>query len=161
MQRLETAPQDVDEGWTDCVLLVGRKGVSGFKDIIEDWLLEPIEWEHMEYFPREHGGQGQALAFFEGLPHETLVALDVVIVEVDCPGSSYFAAELKSDMDTANKVAAKLEMPFRFRGEGLSRPRSGPSTRFGMDDQAYTGPASISASQAHTLLVRASNSRGR
>ena len=117
LQRLEAAMQDVDEGWKEWALLGGRKGVPGFRDIIEDWLLEPIEWEDMAHFPRDHGGQGQALAFFEDLPFETLVALGVVIVEGDHPGSTYYAAELKSDMDTANAAAAELEMPFRFCGE--------------------------------------------
>jgi len=125
LQRLGTALADADEGWKEWVQLEGSKGLPAFRGIIEDWLQEPVEWEDMEYFPRDHGGQGQALAFFEQLPYDTLEALGVVIVEGDHPGSTYYAAELKSDMDTANEVASMLELPFRFRVEGTGEIHNG------------------------------------
>jgi len=78
----------------------------------------------LSYLPRDHVGQGQALTFFEQLPHETLDALGVVIVEGDHPGSTYYAAKLTSDMDTANEVASMLELPFRFRVEGTGGRQS-------------------------------------
>jgi len=125
LQRLDTALADADAGWKEWVQLEGSKGLPAFRGIIEDWLQEPVEWEDMEYFPRDHGGQGQALAFFEQLPYDTLEALGVVIVEGDHPGSTYYAAELKSDIDTANEVASMLELPFRFRVEGTGSIHNG------------------------------------
>ena len=40
--------------------------------------------------------------------------LDIVIVEGETPGSSYFAAELHGDIDDANERAESLGLPIRF-----------------------------------------------
>jgi hypothetical protein len=45
--------------------------------------------------------------------------LGVVIVEGDHPGSDYFAAELRVEIADANRSAAKLGLPFRFRRKGV------------------------------------------
>jgi hypothetical protein len=64
------------------------------------------------------GSQGQSKRFFEDLDDAVLDALDVVIVDGDCPGSSYFAAKIRSDIDDANDTALALELPIRFKPEG-------------------------------------------
>ncbi len=59
-------------------------------------------------------GQSAALAFFRQQPYEVLDALGVVIVEGEHPGSSYYAAELRGNIDDANRLAEKLGVPIRF-----------------------------------------------
>ncbi len=46
---------------------------------------------------------------------ELLDALGVLIVEGEHPGSSYYAAELRNDIEEANGVAQSLGLPFRFK----------------------------------------------
>jgi len=83
--------------------------------LIREWLDEPIDSQVLADFPRLWGSQGHTLSFFEGLDRDITRNLGVVIVEGDQPGSSYFAAELRNSVDDANRVAAELQMPFRFR----------------------------------------------
>ena len=56
---------------------------------------------------------------FKGLPvtldDKTLDALGVEIIEGEHPGSSYYAAELRQDVDYANQVAREMGLEFRFR----------------------------------------------
>jgi hypothetical protein len=52
------------------------------------------------------------------MDRDTRQALGVVIVEGEHPGSSYYAAELRNDIDSANETATELELPFRFKQEG-------------------------------------------
>ena len=60
---------------------------------------------------------GVALAkkYFECLGYETLDGLGVQIIEGDHPGSSYYAAVLRHDIDYGNQVARGLGLTFRFR----------------------------------------------
>jgi hypothetical protein len=120
LKRLAKALGDEGEGWADWVLLEGAAGLPRFEREVEDWLASPIDGNDIEWLPARSGAQGQAMAFFESLPVETLAALGVVIIEGECPGSSYFAAELRQDIDDANVVAADMGMPFRFRKEYAS-----------------------------------------
>jgi len=53
-------------------------------------------------------------AYFEGLDDKTLNALGVEIIEGEHPGSSYYAAELRQDVDYANQVAREIGLEFRF-----------------------------------------------
>ena len=46
---------------------------------------------------------------------KTLDALGVEIIEGKHPGSSYYAAELRQDVDYANEVAREMGWEFRFR----------------------------------------------
>lgn len=57
-------------------------------------------------------GQGCALSFFDRFEYNE--ALNIRIVEGDCPGSSYFAAELCTTVEEANRIAADLRLPIRF-----------------------------------------------
>ena len=109
---------DDDDGWTAWIRLLGPAGIVRFKQEAQTWLSSPIEWSEYEWFPRSASTQGSALAFFESLPIETLKAIGVVIIEGDHPGSTYFAAELSSSIEQANKIAGELKLPFRFKQEG-------------------------------------------
>lgn len=65
-----------------------------------------------------HGrtAQGAALAYWRD-EAELADDLGVIIVEGDCPGSSYFAAELRMDLQEANALAAARGIPIRFVAE--------------------------------------------
>ena len=115
--KLREALQDEDEGWCDWVLLAGKKGVPRFRDLIEEWLGEPVNWMGTEFWPDGWSSQGRALSFFRDLDFPTTEALGIQIIEGEHPGSSYYAAELRSDITAANAAAAQLGLPFRFRKE--------------------------------------------
>jgi hypothetical protein len=62
-------------------------------------------------------GQGRAMTFFH-LWEET-ANFDIRLVDGDCPGSSYFGAELCSSIKEANQTAIDLELPIRFALQGV------------------------------------------
>lgn len=114
---IATLEANPDEGWVDWVRLEGKADVKRFRDEIAEWEDEPADYNQSDWFPHNYGAQGQAKAFFESLDHETLDDLGMVIVEGEHPGSSYYAAELRHDIESANETAAELRLPFRFKGE--------------------------------------------
>jgi hypothetical protein len=85
---------------------------------IEQWLEDhPAEsdWEYADL----HGlsDRGDAMQFFR---NEADIAdlFNIAIVEGDHPGSSYFAAELRGDIDEANALAEAQQIPIRFAYDG-------------------------------------------
>lgn len=119
LKKLETALEDPDDGWQGWVSMAGAGGLARFKREIETWLAEDVNWAAMEFWPSGWSGQGRAKSFFEGLDGDTLDALGVAIIEGEHPGSTYYAAELRSEIGDANATAAGLELPFRFRAGWL------------------------------------------
>jgi hypothetical protein len=109
---------DPDTGWRDWVAHEGDAGLDGFKEIIQDWLDAPVEWDEAEWFDSGWSGQSAALGFFSDLDAQVCKALGVVIIEGDRPGSSYYAAELRDEIANANQAARTLGLAFRFRAEG-------------------------------------------
>jgi len=118
LERLIAEIADEDDGWKALVRRDGPAGIDRYWEFIERWLDEPINWGESDWFPRDWHGQGRALAFFEGMKPDLCDELGVVIVEGDCPGSSYFAAELRNELADANAAAQRLGLPFRFQTEG-------------------------------------------
>jgi len=106
---------DPDNGWQNWITLQGKPGLDRFKQEIDSWLIEPVDNMQSEWFPLDYGSQGQAKSFFEVLDRDSLKALQVVIVEGEHPGSSYYAAELRQSVDEANAQAELLGFPFRFK----------------------------------------------
>jgi hypothetical protein len=115
MTRVAEALEDEDEGWKDWIVGEGKKGLPRFKKVIEDWLTMPINWDDADDLPDTWSRQGSAKEFFEDLESDTAEALGVDIIEGENPANSYYAAELRSSIADANKVAQKLGLPFRFR----------------------------------------------
>ena len=115
---VDAIESDPDYGWQNWIELEGKAGVERFRDEIDNWLDEPADYRQSEWFPLNHGSQGQAKAFFEDLDSETLRALRVVIIEGEHPGSTYYTAELRQSIEDANEAVATLGLPFRFRSEG-------------------------------------------
>ena len=85
--------------------------------LTNEWLEEPLDDYDLEEETVFSGPQGEALSFFQALDLDTLDSLGVVIVEGDCPGSSYRGAELRNDIASANSTAGRLRLPFRFKEE--------------------------------------------
>jgi len=83
----------------------GIDGLRRFHARVEAWLEEPVDWDELEWFPRDFGGQGRALSFFQGMAADVADELGVVVIEGDHPGSTYFAAELRNAIEHANAAA--------------------------------------------------------
>ena len=114
---LKEIRDEYEEPWQDWVELEGKDGIAKFKELIDDWLGDSVDWMQSEWFPARSGPQGVALGFFQDQAYELLDALGVVIVEGEHPGSSYYAAELRQDIGQANEAAEALGLPFRFKKE--------------------------------------------
>ncbi len=56
-----------------------------------------------------------AKKYFERLDYKTLDGIGVQIVEGEHPGSSYYAAVLRQDIDYVSQVARGLGLEFSFR----------------------------------------------
>jgi hypothetical protein len=115
--ELKTVLEDEDFGWKEWIRLEGESGLSWFIDYIDEtWLPKELDWRHVDYFPSHYSGVAIAKEYFESLDYETLDALGVDIIEGEHPGSSYYAAELRQDIDHANQIARDMGLDFRFRG---------------------------------------------
>lgn len=117
IKALRDFREEYEEPWQEWIELEGKNGISKFNELIQDWLAHPIDWMQCEHFSVRSGPQGAALGFFEDQEYALLDELGVVIVDGEHPGSSYYAAELRNDIDAANTAAAKLGLPFRFKRE--------------------------------------------
>ncbi len=119
ISELESDPAD-DAGWKAWINASETEQLPEFIGRIEEWLASPINWNQSDYFDDTWSGQDMAKNFFESEASNVLDALQVEIIEGDCPGSSYFAAELGLDIETANKVAKRLKLDYRFKaGDSL------------------------------------------
>lgn len=119
-EKIETLKEyrdDYDEPWLYWIELEGKSGIAKFNELIEDWLTDPIDWMQSEWIPVRAGAQGAAFGFFHDQPYELLDKLGVVVVEGEHPGSTYYAAELRQDIEKANAAAQELGLPFRFKRE--------------------------------------------
>lgn len=96
----------------------GEERLDNHWDFIEKWMSKPLTGYELDYAGFDWHGQGRAYKFFEDLDLDVRQELGVLIVEGDCPGSDYFAAELHLELPRANEVAERLGLPFRFRSDG-------------------------------------------
>jgi len=114
--RLETLPEEPEDGATEWVLsLTSEEFESRVVPEIEKWFEEPPDWSFEDdYLPESGTAQGAALEFFRDMDADDLETLGVDVVEGEHPGSSYYAAELRGDIDEANRAAAAAGIPMRF-----------------------------------------------
>ena len=92
--------------------------------IIDDWLSEaPDPCQEWESYYKTGDAQGAAYDHFRREDPELMDALGIVVIEGDCPGSSYYAAELHTEVEAANRIAAERGWTIRFvyMGEDLVR----------------------------------------
>lgn len=115
VNTLKNFRKDCDEQWRDWVEMEGKEGAAKFKELVDFWLSKSIDWMQVDEIPAYSGAQGAAFGFFEDQPVELLRAIGVVIVDGEHPGSTYVAAELRTDIGVANDVAERLGLPFRFK----------------------------------------------
>lgn len=117
IEELESDPAD-DAGWRAWIRTSDPDTLPTFIALINEWLESSIDWNHSDHFSKGWSGQDMAKNFFESEDREVLDALQIEIIEGDCPGSDYFAAELGLDITEANKIARRLKLDYRFKAEG-------------------------------------------
>lgn len=122
---LKALREDEEDGWQRWIEYSGDAALADFLAIVHDWLAAPVDWSEREHFNAIATAQEAALFYFYRLPQMIRKALGVDIVEGDCPGSSYEAAELVKDIELANQVAALLELDIVFQQK--RRTGKGPS----------------------------------
>jgi hypothetical protein len=114
--RLKGMPEEPEQGVESWLLSLTN---SEFEDLvvpeIEKWFNSPPNWNwEDDYLPKNSTSQGAALEFFQRMDEDDLDAIGVVIVEGEHPGSTYYAAELKINLNIANEAAIKSGIPVRF-----------------------------------------------
>lgn len=118
---LRALRQDPDDGWERWIELSGDGALEGFRQVVRDWLTQDIDRREREYFDSLWNGQLAALGHFEDQSESVLKAIGVRVIDGDCPGSTYRAAELHKAINDANQAAESLGLDCRFRA---SPPRS-------------------------------------
>ena len=82
---------------------------------IREWFSEEPDWAfEQDYLPETETGQGAALEFFRDMDSESRELLCVKVIEGEFPGSTYYAAELRCEIEKANAAAEKAVLPVRF-----------------------------------------------
>ena len=116
-------PEFIETGdWRAWIRHEGHAKLDEFWAVVEQWLAEPIEWDEYEWMPRSAFAMGRAYNFFSSMDSDLRGELGVVMVDGCCPGSDYFAAELRQPIEAANATAERLALPFRFKAEALVAP---------------------------------------
>jgi hypothetical protein len=115
--RLQAMPVEAEKGAKDWLLSMPH---SEFEQVlvppITRWFNSEPDWGGYEDdFVQCETPVGRAFDYFNALAMETLDAIGVVVVEGECPGSTYFAAELTITVEAANKAAEEAGIPVRFR----------------------------------------------
>ena len=123
LERSETEDEDDEdsgfraasfEDWRSWLKAAPDDVIDEVVDHANAWLEEfpgETDWENANL--RGYTDQGSALTYFRD-DFEFNDLFNIVIVEGDHPGSSYYAAELHMDVDDANQLAADEGIPVRF-----------------------------------------------
>lgn len=115
-KRLSRLPDDPDGGWVAWLEAEPKEAREAYANTIETFLADPPDWgNEYDWMPDDANAQGAAYQYFIREDIELLDTLGVVVVEGDCPGSSYFAAELRVPVEAANEAAQAAGIPIRFR----------------------------------------------
>ncbi len=114
--RLQALSEEPEEGASAWLLSLTSKEFEGrVVSEIEKWFGEPPNWSFEDdYLPESGTAQGAALEFFRDMAADDLETLDVEVIEGEHPGSTYYAAELRGDIDEANRAAEAAGIPVRF-----------------------------------------------
>lgn len=112
--------EQVMENWFEWSSRATDKYQDSIETIIDNWLCEEPDWcNEWENFYKTGNAQGAAYDHFLRENLDMLDELGIVIIEGQCPGSSYFAAELHTDVDEANDIARRNGWTIRFVHEGV------------------------------------------
>lgn len=114
--RLERLPEEPEDGANAWLLsLTTSEFEATVAPQIQEWFSEPPNWNFEDdYLPDSGTATGAALEFFRIMDSNSVDILGVVIVEGEHPGSTYYAAELRSDIEAANRAAIAHGIPVRF-----------------------------------------------
>jgi hypothetical protein len=113
---IENAQYDVgDNGnWRQWVATLSTDQQEVLIQDAAKWVSGPpddYDWEAATF--SGNTGEGWALNYFrDEFPY--CDELDIAIIEGECPGSSYYAAELQISVEDANERAKALGIPIRF-----------------------------------------------
>ena len=111
-------PEILSDDWRDWLVVTDDETIDRLIGRVNDWINDlPDERDYERADLGGSSGRGHALRFFRD-DFEYGDDFDIVIVEGDCPGSSYFAAELRMDIDEANAYAVAYCIPIRFAAQG-------------------------------------------
>ncbi len=117
---LEQSEDDESIGpdWQSWVAGADDDTLAELIDRANDWVYgqaDGSDWEFADL--NGYSDRGAALAFFRG-NFEFNDTFNIEIVEGCHPGSTYYAAELRMDVDEANELARELDIPIRFAWQG-------------------------------------------
>ena len=102
--------------WEQWLMTADEIKFSSALACVLDWLDDyPDEYDWDRANLSGDTAQGRALHFFRDTDDEVLEALNVMIVEGDCPGSSHYAAQLRMPIDAANAAARRKGIPLLFK----------------------------------------------
>ena len=108
----------VPEDWKAWLATADDDTVSTLIKMMNDWINDtPDERDYESADLGGYSGRGHALRFFRD-DFAYGDDFNIVVVEGDCPGSSYFAAELRMSIEDANDLAEGLGLPIRFADQG-------------------------------------------
>jgi hypothetical protein len=106
--------------WEEWLAKAPEDDVNWLESRIRDWLDDkPDVGAEYEWLPPMNTltPESRAYSFFKVQDDELLDALDIVFVEGDHPGSTYFGAEFHGDIDETNRIAESEGIPIRFVAE--------------------------------------------
>ncbi|MDR6859813.1 hypothetical protein [Variovorax guangxiensis] len=115
--RLNAMPGEPEEGARNWLLRHVDEAYfnASMVERIRSWFAEPPRWGwEDDYLPEMATAQGAALAYFRDLDPASSELLGVDAIEGEHPGSSYYAAVLRGDIEKANAVARAAGLPVRF-----------------------------------------------
>ena len=115
-ERLKKLPEEPEEGASAWLLgLTTSEFEANVVPQIQEWFSELPNWYFEDdYLPQTGTAQGAALEFFRSMDTDSVDLLRVDIVEGDRPGSTYYAAELRGNIDVANRAAEAAGLRVRF-----------------------------------------------
>jgi len=111
------------KGWQAWVREQGKDDLELLRQTTADWLRAGIDWSDVQWLPQGCSPQGLAVNDFKALSRELIFELGIQFVCGDYPGSACHAAELSTDIDTANEFAERLDLDIRFVSPGEPQDR--------------------------------------
>jgi len=114
--RLEAMPEEPFDGASEWLLgLTMTKFETRIVPSIQAWFAELPDWSFEDdYLPESGTAQGAALELFRSMDADAVDLLGVDVVEGEHPDSTYYAAELRGDIDAANRAAEAAGLRLRF-----------------------------------------------
>lgn len=114
--QLASMPEEPEEGAKDWLLGIDENYFEpNITKRIAKWFSEPPNWGwEDDYLPECATAQGAALDYFRRLDSDSIDLLGVKVIEGEHPGSTYYAAELRGDIEKANAAAESAGLPVRF-----------------------------------------------